>query len=57
MVSDFVDHRNGYLQLTDAEYTVAKVTDPNIMQSAKMLLEYGTERQSHLEIKKINAQC
>ena len=30
MVSDFIDERNGYLQLTDEEYTRAKVKDPTI---------------------------
>ena len=46
MVSDFVDHHNGYLQLTDEEYAVAKVFDPD-MQSAWVLLEYGAEREGY----------
>ena len=47
MVSDFVDQQNGYLQLTDEEYAVGKVSDPDIMQSARVLLEYGAEREGY----------
>ena len=46
MVSEFVDNHNGHLQLTDEEYAVAKVSDPD-MQSARVFLEYGAEREGY----------
>ena len=41
MVSDFIDERNGYLQLTDEEYTRAKAKDPAIRKHVRQVLEYG----------------
>ena len=41
MVSDFIDERNGYLQLSDEEYSRAKEKDPTIRKHACQLLEYG----------------
>ena len=35
MVSDFIDKHNGYLQLTDEEYTHAKEKDPTIHKHAR----------------------
>ena len=41
IVSDFVDERNGYLQL---EFERARSADPTIKQKARVLLEYGESR-------------
>lgn len=41
MVSDFIDERNGCLQLTEEEYERAKEKDPTIRKHARQLLEYG----------------
>ena len=45
MVSDFVDQHNGYLKLTDAEFVAARWADRHAVQSARVLLEYGVERE------------
>ena len=38
MVSDFIDERNGYLRLTDEEFTQAQTKDPSIRQEARQLI-------------------
>ena len=43
MISDYIDQQNGFLRLSDEEFAVAKTVDPNIVQSARALLEYGAE--------------
>ena len=47
MVSDFIDERNGYLQLTDEEFERARSADPTIKQRARVLLEYGESRDGY----------
>ena len=47
MVSDFVDKRNGYLQLTNEEFERAQSADPTIKQRARVLLEYGESRDGY----------
>ena len=39
MVSDFIEQHDGFLRLSDADYAVAKVSDPTIVQTARVLLE------------------
>ena len=47
MVSDFIEQHDGFLRLSDADYAVAKVSDPTIVQTARVLLEYGVEREGY----------
>ena len=47
MVSDFITEKDGYLCLTEEEYTVAKQNDPNIRMGARVLLEYGEARDGY----------
>ena len=47
MVSDFIDERNGYLQLSDEEYSRAKEKDPTIRKHARQLLEYGESKEGY----------
>ena len=47
MVSDFIEPHNGFLRLTDAELAVAKAADPDMVQMARVLLEYGAEREGY----------
>lgn len=47
MVSDFVDERNSYLALTDAEYTRASQDNPSLWKTARRLLEYGEGREGY----------
>ena len=44
MVSDFVDVQSGFLQLTDSKHALVKATDPDFPKTARMLLEYGTDK-------------
>ena len=47
MVSDFVDERCGYLSLTDDEFSLACLTNPNIRKQARQFLEYGESREGY----------
>ena len=47
MVSDFVDAHSSFLQLTDSEHDLAKATDPNFPRTAKVLLEYGADKEGY----------
>ena len=47
MVSDFIDNKNGYLALTDEEFRVASLTNPNLPQQARQYLEYGESREGY----------
>ena len=47
MISDFVDERNGFLQLTDAEYEEAQKTTPTIKKEARVYLEYGEGKEGY----------
>ena len=44
LVSDFIDERNGYLQLTDEEYTRAKAKNPTTRKHEHQLLAYGESK-------------
>ena len=48
MVSDFIDEFNGYLCLSDSEYSLAKQTyGDNITKEARQFLEYGENREGY----------
>ena len=44
MVSDFIDEYDGYLRLTDAQFSLARTDNSAISQSARVTFEYGSER-------------
>jgi len=45
MVSDFVDQHSSFLGLTDSEHALAKATDKDFPKTARVLLEYGADRE------------
>ena len=45
MVSDFIDKRNGYLRLTDKDYSRVKEKDSTIHKHAHQLLECGESKE------------
>ena len=47
MVSDFVNAHSGFLQLTDSEHALAKATDPDFPNTARVLLEYGADKEGY----------
>ena len=47
MVSDFVDERSGFLQLTDEEYERAKIVSPGIQKYACSILEYDENKEGY----------
>ena len=47
MVSDFVEEHNGYLALTPEEHDAAKVKFPTIPKSARVLFEYGADKEGY----------
>ena len=55
MVSDFIDQHNGYLRLTDTEFAVGKTADPQMVQMARALLEYGAEHEGYWTSEKFMA--
>ena len=47
MVSDFIDERNGYLCLTQEEYTRAREADSSVCMEARCLFEYGEAKEGY----------
>ena len=47
MVSDFIDEHNGYLRLTEEEYSEAVENHPQLRRQAREFLEYGKERDGY----------
>ena len=47
MVSDFIDERNGYLCLTQEEYTKAREADSSVRMEARCLFEYGEAKEGY----------
>jgi len=45
MVTDFIEQHSSYLRLTDSELDVARAMDPEFPKSARVLLEYGTDKE------------
>ena len=56
MVSDFIEEKNGYLQLTDAEYEQAKQSHPNIKRQARVFLEYSENKEGYWTSERFMAQ-
>lgn len=56
MVSDFIDERKGYLALTEEEHRKAVKNDSSIKQQARLLLEYGENREGYFTSEKFMAQ-
>ena len=55
MISDFID-KNGYLSLTDEEFTRAKLSNPTIKQYARQRMEYGESREGYWNSSKFMKQ-
>ena len=48
MISDLIDEVNGYLRLSDTEYSLGKVKyGNNIKNEAQEYLEYGESREGY----------
>lgn len=47
MVSDFVEEHDGYLAFTPEEHHAAKAKSPSIPQSARVLFEYGADKEGY----------
>lgn len=47
MVSDFIKERDGYLAIPDALYETVKQHDPTVPQSARVIFEYGKNRDGY----------
>ena len=56
MVSNFIDEINGYLKLSQEEYSRAKQTDPNIWMDARCYLEYGDSKEGYWTSEKFMEQ-
>ena len=57
MISDFIDEVNGYLRLSDTEYSLAKIKyGNNIKKEAQEYLEYGESREGYWTSNKFLAQ-
>ena len=56
MVSDFVTEQDGYLRLTDEEYAEVIKMNPTIKEEARLLLEYGENKEGYFNSKKFMAQ-
>ena len=49
MVSDFIMEKDGYLCLSEEEYTATRENDPSITVAARTLLEYGKARDGYMD--------
>ena len=56
MVSDFIDEHNGYLRLTDEEFTQGLQRHPDIKRQARVFLEYGENKEGYWNSDKFLAQ-
>ena len=56
IISDFISERDGYLALTEEEYTAAKLTDPSIRRYARQQLEYDEGKEGYWTSEKFMAQ-
>ena len=55
MVSDFIEQHSGFLRLTDSELDVARERDPEFLKSARVLLEYGADKEGYWTSEKFMA--
>ena len=54
MVSDFINEKHGYLQLSDEEFEAAKQKYPEIHEpKARAYLEYGESKEGYWTSEKI----
>ena len=56
MVSNFITEKDGYLRLTDYEYSNASRTMPSIKKEARIILEYGENKEGYFNSEKFMAQ-
>ena len=56
MVSDFIDEHNGYLRLTDEEFTQGLQKHPDLKRQARVFLEYGENKEGYWNSDKFLAQ-
>ena len=47
MVSDFIEQHHRFIQLTDNELRVATAQNPDFPKSARVLFEYGAEKEGY----------
>ena len=47
MVSDFIEQHDGFLKLSDEDNAVVQASDPTVVQTARVLLEYGAKREGY----------
>ena len=47
MVSDFITQNTGFLQLNDQQYNIAREHRSNFPQTARVLLEYGADKEGY----------
>ncbi len=53
MVSDFINEYNGYLRLTEEEFSTAVKEHPQLRRQALELLEFGKEHEGYWTAEKI----
>ncbi len=56
MVSDFLDEHDGWLKLSDEQFEVAHGLDKTLKQEARVLLEYGENRDGYWNNEKFMEQ-
>ena len=47
MISDFIDKCNGFFRLSNEEFLSAKEHNPLIAKEARVIIEYGENRDGH----------
>ena len=55
MVSDFIDAHSGFLLLTETEHDLTKAANPNFPKTARVLLEYGADKEGYWTSEKFMA--
>ena len=56
MVSDFIDEHNGYLRLTEEEFSEAVKNNPQLRRQAREFLEYGKDHDGYWTAEKFFKQ-
>ena len=56
MVSDFIDEHNGYLRLTEEEFSAHKKDHPRLRRQSHEFLEYGKEHEGYWTAEKFLKQ-
>ena len=55
MVSDFITQHHGFLRLTDQQHAIITSWKPNFPKSARVLLEYGGDKEGYWSAEKFMA--